>query len=64
MSFTERSSFAKSSFQMPAPSENVLLAIITGTFLVLHVAAGIIVQSSLPADSTATLREAKPSYYD
>jgi hypothetical protein len=64
MSFIERSSFTKSSFQIPAPSENVLLAIITGAFLVLHVAAGIILQSSLPADSTATLQVAKASYYD
>ena len=64
MTFTERTSFTKSSFQMPAPSENALLAIIAGAFLVLHVAAGIILQRSLPADSTATSHEAKASYYD
>jgi len=41
----------------------VLLAIIIGAFLVLHVAAGIILQESLPADAVATF-EAKPSFSD
>ena len=63
MTFIERSSLAKSSFQIPAPSSNVLLAIIAGAFLVLHVAAGIILQRSLPADAVATF-EAKPSFSD
>jgi len=64
MSFIERSSFTKSPVRIPAPSEDLLLAVIAVAFLILHIAIGIIVQSSLPADSTATLREAKPSYYD
>ena len=63
MTFIERSSFTKSSFQITAPSENVLLATIAGAFLVLHVAAGIILQESLPADAVATF-EAKPSFSD
>ena len=63
MTFTERASFTKSSFQIPAPSENALLAIIAGAFLVLHVAAGIILQRSLPADAIVTF-EAKPSFSD
>jgi hypothetical protein len=64
MSFIERSSFTKSPVRIPAPSEDLLLAVIAVAFLFLHIAGGIIVQSSLPADSTATSHEATPSYYD
>jgi len=64
MSVTERSSFNKSAFQIPAPSENLVLTIIAVAFLILHVAVGVIVQNSLPVDPTAILDEAKPSSYD
>jgi hypothetical protein len=64
MSFIERSSITKSPVRIPARSEDLLLAVIAVVILVLHIAVGIIVQSSLPAGSTATLREAKVSYYD
>jgi hypothetical protein len=64
MSFIEKASFTKSPLQIPAPSEDLLLAVIAVAILILHIAVGIIVQSSLPADSTATLREPKVSYYD
>jgi hypothetical protein len=42
MSVTERPSYTKSSFQIPPPSENVLLAVVAAAFLVLHIAAGVI----------------------
>jgi hypothetical protein len=64
MSFIERSSFTKSSFQIPTPSENVVLTIIAGAFLILHVAVGIAVQKSLPANPAVTLHEAKSPHYD
>ena len=64
MSVTERPSYAKSSFQIPAPSENLLLAVIAAAFLVLHIAAGVIlINASAPATST-TQEEATPSLYD
>jgi hypothetical protein len=63
MSVTERPSYPKSSFQIPAPGENVLLAVIAAAFLVLHVAAGVIlINASGPA--TTTQEDAKPSLYD
>ena len=64
MSVAERPSYRKPSFQIPAPSENVLLAVIAAAFLVLHIAAGVIlINASAPATST-TLEEAKPAPYD
>jgi hypothetical protein len=62
MSFIERSSLTKPPVRIPAPSEDLLLAVIAVAFLIVHIAGGIIVQSSLPADSTS--HEAKASYYD
>ena len=64
MSFIERFSFTKSPVRIPAPGEDLLLAVIAVAFLILHIAGGIIVQNSLPADSMATSHEAKSSYYD
>jgi hypothetical protein len=64
MTFTERFSFTKSSFQIPAPSENVVLSIIAIAFLILHVAVGIVVQKSLPADPAVTSHDTRPSLYD
>jgi hypothetical protein len=59
MSVTERPSYPKSSFQIPGPSENVLLAVIAAAFLVLHIAAGVIL---INASATATTQdEARPS---
>ena len=64
MSVTERPSYPKSSFQIPAPSESVLLAVIAAAFLVLHIAAGaILINTSAPATST-TQQEVTPSFYD
>ena len=53
MSVTERPSYTKSSFQIPPPSENVLLVVIAAAFLVLHIAAGLILQNALMTPSAA-----------
>jgi hypothetical protein len=64
MSVTERPSHAKSSFQIPAPSENVLLAVIVAAFLVLHIAAGVIlIKASGNAAATAP-DQAAAAFYD
>jgi hypothetical protein len=65
MSVADRPSYTKTLFQIPQPSENVLLAVIAAAFLVLHIAAGfILIKSSAVAIST-NQEEAKPSpYYD
>jgi hypothetical protein len=58
MSVTERP-YSKSSFQIPLPSETKLLAIIAAAFLVLHIAASVIlIDASAPA---TTQQEARPS---
>jgi hypothetical protein len=64
MSFTERPSYTKSSFDIPAPSENVLLAVIAATFLVLHITAGVILINAAGAAPATTQEEAGPSLYD
>ena len=64
MSVTERPSYRKSSFQIPAPSENMLLAIIACAFLVLHVAAGVILINASATATATTQQEAKSSPYD
>ena len=69
MSVTERpsyakSSYAKSSFQIPAPSENLLLAVIAAAFLVLHIAAGVILTNASSMPATTTQEEAGPSLHD
>lgn len=61
---TDRPSLTRSSFQIPAPSENVLLAVIAAAFLVFHIAAGIIlINASAVATSTAR-EDAKSSLYN
>ncbi len=50
MSIDERSSSTKRSFRVPAPSENVLLAVVAFAFLILHVLAGTLVHRALPDD--------------
>jgi hypothetical protein len=63
MSITEKYSITKSFSKIPAPSEKLLLAVIAA-FLILHIAAGVIlVDASKPA-ATATREEARASLYD
>jgi hypothetical protein len=57
MSIGERSSSAKRSFRVPAPSENVLLAVVAFAFLILHVLAGTLVHRPLPDDEPAARPE-------
>jgi hypothetical protein len=64
MSVTERPSDAKSSFQIPAPSENLLLAVIAAAFLVLHIAAGVILINASAIPTSTTQEEAGPSLHD
>jgi hypothetical protein len=64
MSVTERPSYAKSSFQIPAPSENLLLAVIAAAFLVLHIAAGVILINASSIATSTTQEAARPSLYD
>ena len=61
MSVTERPSFSKSS---SAPSENVLLAVIAAAFLILHIAAGVILINASGLSATPTQEEARASLYD
>jgi hypothetical protein len=61
MSVTERPSLPKSSFQIPAPSENMLLAVIAAAFLVLHIAAGVILINASASATATSQQEARPS---
>jgi hypothetical protein len=63
MSVTERPSSAKS-FQIPAPSENVLLAVIIAAFLALHIVAGVILINASSMTATTTQEAAAPALYD
>ena len=62
MSVTERPSYTKS-FQIPAPSENVLLAVIAAAFLVLHIAAGVILINASSIATSATQEQANAPFY-
>ncbi len=64
MSVTERPSYKKSSFQVPAPSENVLLAIIAVAFLIFHIAVGVVLIKPSSDVAAATQDEPKSSPYD
>ena len=64
MSVTERPSHTKSSFQIPQPSENLLLAVIAAAFLVLHIAAGVILINAAGAAPATTQEEPRASLYD
>ena len=64
MSVSERPSSAKSSFEIPAPSENVLLAVIAAAFLVLHIAAGIILINAFGPAPATTQEESRAPLYD
>jgi hypothetical protein len=63
MSVTERPSYSKS-FQIPAPSENLLLAVIIAAFLALHVAAGVMLTNTSSITATTTQETATPVLYD
>ena len=63
MSVSERPSSAKASFEIPPPSENVLIAVIAAAFLVLHIAAGVILVNAFGPAAT-TQEEPRPSLYD
>jgi hypothetical protein len=62
MSIAERPSPAKSSFKIPAPSENVLLVIVACAFLGFHVLVGMMVHSALPNEPVQQL-EHKLAWY-
>jgi hypothetical protein len=65
MSVIERRSPVKLSFQIPLPSEGVLIAIIVVGFFILHVMAGAILQNASPAaPATMSQDEPGPSLYD
>jgi hypothetical protein len=63
MSVTERPSYTKS-LQIPAPSENVLLAVIIAAFLVLHIAAGVLLVNASSMTAATTQEAATPALYD
>jgi hypothetical protein len=62
MSVTERP-YTKS-VQIPAPSENLLLAVIIAAFLALHIAAGVILVNASSTVTTTTQEAATPALYD
>ena len=62
MSVTERP-YTKS-VQIPAPSENVLLAVIIAAFLALHIAAGAILINASSTATSTTQEQAQPPLYD
>ncbi len=64
MSAAEGFSITKSFSKIPAPSENVLLAVIAAAFLVLHIAAGVILINASAVASPITQDEGKPSLHD
>lgn len=64
MSVTERPSYTKSPFQIPAPSENVLLAVIVAAFLICHIAAAVILINASGSPGPTTQEEAISSLYD
>jgi hypothetical protein len=57
MSIAERSSSTKRFSRVPAPTENVLLAVVALAFLILHVLAGTLVNRALPDDAPAVQPE-------
>jgi hypothetical protein len=62
MSVTERP--LTKSVQIPAPSENLLLAVIIAAFLALHIAAGVILINASSMTATTTQEAAAPDLYD
>jgi hypothetical protein len=64
MSITERFSITKSFSRIPAPSEKLLLAVIAAAFLVLHIAAGVILINASGPVATTTQEDARASLYD
>jgi hypothetical protein len=61
MPVNERPLQPKLSFQIPAPSENVLLALIAAAFLVLHIAACVILTNA-PGPAVTTTQEAATAF--
>lgn len=64
MSVAERISSSKRPFRIPAPSENVVLAVVTFAFLTLHVVAGTLMHAALPDQPIDQPKEAIVSYGD
>jgi hypothetical protein len=64
MSVTERPSRIISSFEISPPSENVLLSVIAAAFLVLHIAAGVILINASAVATSTTQEEPRASLYD
>jgi hypothetical protein len=58
MSIAERLSSTKTSFGIPAPGENVLLAVVACAILSFHVFVGVMVHSALPIEPVAQLEQA------
>ena len=63
MSIAERPP-ARTSYQIPAPSENLLLAVIAAAFLALHIAAGVMLINASSVAAPAAQEEVKPPLYD
>jgi hypothetical protein len=64
MSVTERPSYTKSSIQIPAPSGNLLLAVIAEAFLALHIVAGVMLINASSAAEPAAQQEMTSPLYD
>jgi hypothetical protein len=64
MSVAELPSSTKTSFQIPTPSAKVLIAVIAVAFLVLHIAAGVMLINASKIAATTAQEEARASLYD
>ena len=64
MSIAKRISTSKRPFRIPAPSENLLLAVVVFAFLIFHFVAGTLVHAALPVQPIDQSKEAVVSYGD
>lgn len=64
MPVTKRPSLTRSSFQLPLPGENTLIAILLAVFLIVHILAGAILQDAPPVAAAPLQNESRASSYD
>jgi len=64
MSVTERPLYKKSSFQVSAPSEHVLLVIVAVAFLIFHITVGVVLIKPSGGVAAVTQDEPRSSPYD
>lgn len=64
MSDAERTLFTRSAFRIPLPGASSLVGTVLAIFFILHILAGMILQSAKPISAASTREEAMASRYD